>query len=68
MGVLRDKFETRSQLSLRDLTGPECTRRTAASCFFEILQLNTWGLINAQQSEPYGDITVFPTEKLWVAA
>lgn len=37
-----------------------CTRRTAASVFFEMLQLKTWDFIELDQSEPYGDITITP--------
>ena len=37
-----------------------CTRRTAASVFFEMLQLKTWDFIELDQNEPYGDITITP--------
>lgn len=28
------------------------SRRTAASCFLEVLQLKTWGVIEAKQNKP----------------
>jgi chromatin segregation and condensation protein Rec8/ScpA/Scc1 (kleisin family) len=34
------------------------SRRTAAACFFEILQLKTWDVIDVQQGEPYGEIHI----------
>lgn len=65
--ILKDKFEDRDQMSFKELAGSN-SRRNAATCFFEILQLNTWGLISADQSESFGAITLRPTEKLWVTA
>ena len=35
-----------------------CSRRTAAGVFFEILQLKTWDFIEVDQGESYGPITV----------
>jgi cohesin complex subunit SCC1 len=35
-----------------------CTRRTAASVFFELLQLKTWDFIELDQPEAYGDIDI----------
>lgn len=35
-----------------------CTRRTAASVFFELLQLKTWDFVELEQPEPYGGIAV----------
>lgn len=68
IGVLKQKFqETDAPLSFDELSAG-ASRRHAAGCFFEILQLNTWGLIQAEQPEPFGEITLTPTSKLWVAA
>ena len=36
----------------------DCSRRTAASVFFELLQLKTWDFIEIDQQEPYGDILI----------
>lgn len=46
-----------SHVQLQDLT-QNCTRRTAASVFFELLQLKTWDFVELEQPEPYGDIAV----------
>jgi cohesin complex subunit SCC1 len=35
-----------------------CSRHTAASVFFELLQLKTWDFIELDQEESYGDIQV----------
>mmetsp|Transcript_5985 Transcript_5985/g.9191 ORF Transcript_5985/g.9191 Transcript_5985/m.9191 type:complete len:698 (+) Transcript_5985:151-2244(+) len=40
-------------------------RKTAAGCFFELLVLSTRGFIKVQQAEPYGSITIRPTDKLF---
>jgi cohesin complex subunit SCC1 len=37
-----------------------CSRRTAASVFFELLQLKTWDFVEVDQAESYGDITIAP--------
>jgi chromatin segregation and condensation protein Rec8/ScpA/Scc1 (kleisin family) len=57
------------KLLQRELPGDEDTvsyqslaenrrRRTVAGCFFEVLQLKTWGRIDVQQDEAYGEITI----------
>lgn len=40
-------------------------RREAASLFFETLVLSTKDLIQVQQTEAYGDITIKPKESFW---
>ena len=35
-----------------------CSRRTAAGVFFELLQLKTWDFIELDQDEPYGDFAI----------
>ncbi|CAB9507958.1 rad21-like protein 1 [Seminavis robusta] len=37
-----------------------CSRRTAAGVFFEILQLKTWDFVEVDQDEAYGDIRLLP--------
>lgn len=37
-----------------------CSRHTAASAFFELLQLKTWDFIELDQEESYGDIKITP--------
>lgn len=46
-----------SHIQFEDLSH-NCTRRTAASVFFELLQLKTWDFVELEQPEPYGDIAV----------
>lgn len=41
------------------------TRKTAAGCFLEILQLKTWGIVDLKQESPFSDISIAATEKLW---
>ena len=41
-----------------DQISQNCTRRTAASVFFEMLQLKTWDFIELEQPEAYGDISI----------
>jgi cohesin complex subunit SCC1 len=35
-----------------------CSRRTAAGVFFELLQLKTWDFVELDQDEPYGDMSI----------
>jgi hypothetical protein len=37
-----------------------CSRRTAVSVFFELLQLKTWDFIELEQDQSYGDIKIAP--------
>ena len=37
------------------------TRRTAAAAFLEVLQLKTWGVIDAKQDTPLGPILISST-------
>ena len=37
-----------------------CSRRTASSVFFELLQLKTWDFVEIDQEEPYGEIVIRP--------
>lgn len=46
-----------SELSY-DKLSEGCSRHTAASVFFELLQLKTWDFIELDQEESYGDIKV----------
>lgn len=36
------------------------SKRVAAACFLEVLQLKTWGRIQATQQEPFDDILLRP--------
>jgi cohesin complex subunit SCC1 len=52
-----DDEDTEGQISYNDIS-KGCSRRTAASVFFELLQLKTWDFIELDQEESYGDIMV----------
>jgi cohesin complex subunit SCC1 len=43
-----------------DILSRGCSRRTAASVFFELLQLKTWDFIELEQDQSYGDIKIVP--------
>eukprot|EP00602_Paraphysomonas_sp_CaronLab_P009434 CAMPEP_0185029574 /NCGR_PEP_ID=MMETSP1103-20130426/15957_1 /TAXON_ID=36769 /ORGANISM="Paraphysomonas bandaiensis, Strain Caron Lab Isolate" /LENGTH=554 /DNA_ID=CAMNT_0027564375 /DNA_START=531 /DNA_END=2195 /DNA_ORIENTATION=- len=58
--ALERKLESQDFVSFEELSSG-FSRRTAASCFLEVLQLKTWGAIEATQQDPLGDIYVgFP--------
>jgi Conserved region of Rad21 / Rec8 like protein len=59
MPVTEKEEEKPTQLSFDILTQNSC-RRTAASAFFEMLQLKTLDIIDLHQDEPYGDIAIMP--------
>jgi cohesin complex subunit SCC1 len=52
-----DEKEQQQQVSY-DALSKNCSRRTAASVFFELLQLKTWDFIEIDQQDPYGDIEI----------
>merc|ERR1711865_1204572 len=60
MELLRDRLETAGQDSSVGFQALARGRkkRTAAGCFFEVLQLKTWNYIDVSQDTPYGDIRV----------
>ena len=39
-------------------------RRVAATSFMEILQLKTWGLLQADQNDPFDDIKITATVQI----
>lgn len=39
------------------------SKRVAAACFLEVLQLKTWGRIRATQEEPFDDILLRPAPR-----
>lgn len=54
----RDNQATmKGELSYNKLSNG-CSRHTAASVFFELLQLKTWDFIELDQDESYGDIKI----------
>ena len=46
------------QTTFSAMTSSTTSRRTAAACFFELLQLKTLNFIKIDQSSPYGEIKV----------
>mmetsp|Transcript_13392 Transcript_13392/g.32256 ORF Transcript_13392/g.32256 Transcript_13392/m.32256 type:complete len:655 (+) Transcript_13392:91-2055(+) len=52
-----EETQKQTHVQFEDLSH-NCTRRTAASVFFELLQLKTWDFVELEQPEPYGDIAV----------
>jgi cohesin complex subunit SCC1 len=52
-----EEEEKPAEVQFQDLSH-NCTRRTAASVFFELLQLKTWDFVELDQPEPYGDIGI----------
>lgn len=62
--VLRDQLKENNSVSFSSISRG-ITRRTAAACFLEILQLKTWGIIDVAQVKPFSDIHISATDKLW---
>jgi Conserved region of Rad21 / Rec8 like protein len=56
-----------SHLSFDGLS-KNCSRRTAAGVFFELLQLKTWDYIDVDQNESFGNIIITPGPKFGEAA
>ena len=62
--VLQDQLKEQDSVSFTAIS-KGISRRTAAACFLEILQLKTWGFIDVAQDKPFADITINPTTKFW---
>jgi len=60
--LLQRQFQTKDVVSYNTIARGT-KRRTAAGCFFELLQLKTWDYIELQQSEAFGDIKVTPARR-----
>ena len=65
--ILKTQLTEKDDVSFKSLAEGS-NRRVAASCFLEMLQLKTWGLISVEQRVPFGDINVKATESLWTVA
>lgn len=57
LDILEDQFQTKESVKFKDISAG-VSKRVAASCFLEVLQLKTWGMINAVQAAPFDDITL----------
>ena len=62
--VLQDQLKEQDSVSFTAIS-KGISRRTAAACFLEILQLKTWGFIDVAQDKPFSDININPTTKFW---
>ena len=61
---MKMQLEEKDSITFEELTAG-ATKRTAAACFLEILQLKTWDYIETVQRQPYDDISISSTDKLW---
>ena len=61
-GSDNEEDERPTQLSYNQLS-QNCSRRTAAGVFFELLQLKTWDFIELNQDEAYGDVAIAAGER-----
>lgn len=62
--VLQDQLKEEDSVSFKAIS-KGISRRTAAACFLEILQLKTWGFVDVAQESPFADIDISPTTKFW---
>jgi hypothetical protein len=60
--VLQDQLKEQDSVSFKAIS-KGISRRTAAACFLEILQLKTWGFVDVAQESPFADIDIMPTTK-----
>lgn len=62
--IMKAQLEEKETVTFNELTAG-ASKRTAAACFLEILQLKTWDLIDVAQPQPFQDITIGSTDYLW---
>jgi chromatin segregation and condensation protein Rec8/ScpA/Scc1 (kleisin family) len=55
--VFRTPHTSQGTISL-DALSAGVSKRVAAACFLEVLQLKTWGRISTRQAEPFADIQI----------
>ena len=61
---LRRQMKNKKEISFSSIsTGVK--RRTAAACFFELLQLKTWGFIELNQDSAYGSIMISAASRFY---
>lgn len=63
LGLLKEQFADNEELSFADMS-QGVSRKRAATCFFEILQLKTWDYIEIVQENPFTDIKILPSVSL----
>ena len=62
--ILCDEFREKDSVSFAEVTSG-VSKRLAAACFLEVLQLQTWGMIKTAQENPLGDFEIKPTPQIW---
>mmetsp|Transcript_22698 Transcript_22698/g.79373 ORF Transcript_22698/g.79373 Transcript_22698/m.79373 type:complete len:598 (-) Transcript_22698:236-2029(-) len=55
--TLNASLETRESTTYKDLAGSS-SRHTVAGCFFELLVLKSWDVVDVDQEDAYGDIHI----------
>mmetsp|Transcript_12531 Transcript_12531/g.20968 ORF Transcript_12531/g.20968 Transcript_12531/m.20968 type:complete len:739 (-) Transcript_12531:1615-3831(-) len=61
MNILENEFENKDNAAVSfDGLSSGVSRRVAATCFLEVLQLKTWGRIQVHQDAPFADIQIQP--------
>ncbi len=55
--IVNDQLQRRESISFQDLS-IGVSKRTAAACFLEILQLKTWDIIDITQERPFDTIVI----------
>eukprot|EP01035_Chromulina_nebulosa_P019102 gene19102-24936_t len=55
--VITDKLQSQQSVEFQSLS-KSVSRRTAALCFFEVLQLKSWNSLELNQSEPFANIDI----------
>lgn len=58
--VMKLQLQEREEITFDELT-EGASKRTAAACFLEILQLKTWGYIDTVQPQPFENIAIHAT-------
>ena len=65
--VIQDQLKEHDSVSFNAIS-KGISRRTAAACFLEILQLKTWDFVDVSQDKPFSDIAISATSKFWNSA
>merc|ERR1712227_613270 len=61
---LRRQMKNKKEISFSSIS-KGIKRRTAAACFFELLQLKTWGFIELNQDSAYDSISISAASRFY---
>jgi chromatin segregation and condensation protein Rec8/ScpA/Scc1 (kleisin family) len=57
LNIIKEQLVSKQSVTFDELARG-VSKRTAAACFLELLQLKSWDLVDVEQSSPFGQISI----------